>query len=387
MARAADIAHAELGRTARPVCGAVQLGFVRCLELVDKAPQGFSPLTSPDGYGPADLQGAYALPSTTNGTGRTIAVVDAYNDPDAASDLATYRSTYGLPTCTTSNGCFRQVNQSGGTSLPADNVQWASEISLDLDMVSATCPNCHILLVEASIPYSTDLGAAEDEAVALGATEISNSYGGPEGTFDQGTDHYYDHPGIAITAGSGDDGYGVNYPAASPYVTAVGGTTLNLSGNSRGWSEVAWDGAGSGCSAYEGRPSWQSSNANIAAVCGHRAVADVSAVADPGTPVAVYDTYGSGGWGLAGGTSASTPIIAGVFALTSNASAFGTHGRSERRDVRFERQLRWQRAVHGNDWVGWAHRPRNSQRHQRFRHGWQADHQRGRACHRSGCGW
>jgi hypothetical protein len=329
VARAADIAQAELGRTARPVCGPVQPGFVRCLELVDKAPLGFSPLTSPDGYGPADLQSAYALPSTTNGTGRTVAVVDAYNDPDAASDLATYRSTYGLPTCPTSNGCFRQVNQSGGTSLPADNVQWASEISLDLDMVSATCPNCHILLVEASIPYSTDLGAAEDEAVALGATEISNSYGGPEGTFDQSTDHYYDHPGIAITAGSGDDGYGVNYPAASPYVTAVGGTNLQVSGNSRGWTESAWGntgdgGAGSGCSAYESRPSWQSSNPNITAVCGRRAVADVSAVADPATPVAVYDTYGSGGWGLAGGTSASTPIIAGVFALTSNASAFGT---------------------------------------------------------------
>jgi hypothetical protein len=324
LARAAEIAHAELGRTARPVCGPVQPGFVRCLELVDKAPLGFSPLTSPDGYGPADLQSAYALPSSTNGTGRTIAIVDAYNDPDAASDLTTYRSTYGLPACTTSNGCFRQVNQAGGTSLPADSVQWASEISLDLDMVSATCPNCHILLLEASIPYSTDLGAAENEAVALGATEISNSYGGPEGTFDQSTDHYYDHPGIAITAGSGDDGYGVNYPAASPYVTAVGGTTLNLSGNSRGWSESAWGGSGSGCSAYESRPSWQSSNPNITAVCGHRAVADISAVADPATPVAVYDTYGSGGWGLAGGTSASTPIIAGVFALTSNASAFGT---------------------------------------------------------------
>jgi hypothetical protein len=324
VARAAAIAHAELGRTAKPVCGPVQPGFARCLELVDKAPLGFTPLTSPDGYGPADLQSAYALPSSTNGTGRTIAIVDAYNDPDAASDLATYRSTYGLPPCTAGSGCFRQVNQSGGTSLPADNVQWASEISLDLDMVSATCPNCHILLVEASIPYSTDLGTAEDEAVALGATEISNSYGGPEGTFDQSTDPYYDHPGIAITAGSGDDGYGVNYPAASPYVTAVGGTTLQMTTTGRDWAETAWDGAGSGCSAYESRPTWQSNNSNIVAVCGHRAVADVSAVADPDTPVAVYDTYGSGGWGLAGGTSASTPIIAGVFALTSNASAFGT---------------------------------------------------------------
>ncbi len=329
VARAAEIADAALGRTARPACGPVQPGFARCLELVDTAPKGFTPSTNSVGYGPSDLQSAYNLPSATNGTGRTVAIVDAYDDPDAAADLAVYRANYGLPACTTSNGCFRKVNQSGGTSYPAADVSWAGEISLDLDMVSAICPRCHILLVEAAIPYSTDLGAAEDEASALGATEISNSYGGPEGSFDQGTDHYYDHPGIAITAGSGDDGYGVNYPAASPYVTAVGGTELQPSGNSRGWTETAWGntgdgGAGSGCSGYESRPSWQSSNPNITAVCGQRATADVSAVADPDTPVAVYDTYGSGGWGLAGGTSASTPIIAGVYALTTNAKSFGT---------------------------------------------------------------
>jgi hypothetical protein len=328
VARADAIAAAALGRSAKPACGPVQPGFARCLELVDKAPLGFHPTAGGFGYAPSDLQSAYNLPSATNGAGRTIAVVDAYDDPDAASDLATYRANYGLPACTAGNGCFRKVNQSGGTSYPAANAQWAGEISLDLDMVSAICPNCHILLVEATIAYSTDLGTAEDEAAALGATEISNSYGGPEGTFDQGTDHYYDHPGIAITAGSGDDGYGVSYPAASPYVTSVGGTNLQPSGNSRGWTESAWGntgdgGAGSGCSAYESRPSWQSSNPNITAVCAHRAVADVSAVADPAFPVVIYDTY-AGGWGLVGGTSASTPIIAGVFALTSNASAFGT---------------------------------------------------------------
>lgn len=328
--RADEIADAALGRTAKPVCGPVQPGFARCLELVDTAAWGLHPTAGGIGYAPSDLQSAYNLPSTTNGTGRTIAVVDAYDDPNAASDLATYRTMYGLPACTTSNGCFRKVNQSGGSSYPPADDDWASEISLDLDMVSAICPNCHILLVEATIPYSTDLGAAEDEAATLGATEISNSYGGPEGTFDTSADHYYDHPGIAITAGSGDDGYGVNYPAASPYVTSVGGTNLQPSGNSRGWTESAWGntgdgGAGSGCSAYESRPSWQSSNPNITAICGRRAVADVSAVADPATPVWVYDTYGTGGgWGLAGGTSASTPIIAGVFALTSNTSSFGT---------------------------------------------------------------
>jgi hypothetical protein len=330
VARADEIAAAALGRSAKPVCGPVQPGFARCLELVDATPRGFHPTAGGPGYAPSDLQSAYNLPSATNGTGRTIAVVDAYDDPSAAADLATYRAMYGLPACTMANGCFRKVNQLGGTSYPAANDAWSSEISLDLDMVSAICPNCHILLVEATIPYSTDLGAAEDEAAALGATEISNSYGGPEGSFDQSTDHYYDHPGIAITAGSGDDGYGVNYPAASPYVTSVGGTNLEPSGNSRGWMESAWGntgdgGAGSGCSAYESRPSWQSGNPNITVVCAHRAVADVSAVADPASPVIYYDSYdGALGWGLAGGTSASTPIIAGVFALTTNASAFGT---------------------------------------------------------------
>jgi hypothetical protein len=329
VARAGEIADAALGRTAKPACGSVQPGFDRCLELVDAPPPGFHPTAGGLGYAPSDLQSAYNLPSATNGAGRTIAVVDAYNDPDAEADLDVYRANYGLPACTTANGCFKKVNQSGGTSYPADSVTWAGEISLDLDMVSAICPKCHILLVEAVIPYSTDLGIAEDEAATLGATEISNSYGGPEGSFDQPTDHFYDHPGIAITVGSGDDGYGVNYPAASPYVTAVGGTNLQPSGGARGWTESAWGntgdgGAGSGCSNYESRPSWQSSNPNITAVCGHRATADVSAVADPNTPVVDYDSYGSSGWGLAGGTSASTPIIAGVFALTSNASAFGT---------------------------------------------------------------
>jgi hypothetical protein len=321
---------AAFGRSATPACGPVQPGFFRCLEIVDKAARGLNPLQGVGGYTPSDLQSAYNLPSATNGTGRTVAVVDAYDDPSAEADLATYRSTYGLAPCTTANGCFRKVNQSGGTSYPAANVSWASEISLDLDMVSAICPNCHILLVEATVPYSTDLGTAVDEAVDLGATEVSNSYGGTEGSFDTSLDPYYDHPGIAITAGSGDDGYGVNYPAASPYVTAVGGTNLQMSGNSRGWTETVWGdvpndgGAGSGCSSYESQPSWQASNANIAAVCSRRAVADVSAVADPDTPVSVYDTYGAGGWGLAGGTSVSTPIIAGVYALTTNSASYGT---------------------------------------------------------------
>jgi hypothetical protein len=280
-------------------------------------------MISGGGYAPSDLQSAYDLPSSTDGTGRTVAVVDAYDDPTAEADLAVYRSNFGLSACTTANGCFRKVNQSGGTSYPSPNADWASEISLDVDMVSAICPECHILLVEANTAAGSDLGTAVNEAAALGANAISNSYGGPEGSFDSSYDHYYDHPGIAITAGSGDDGYGVNYPAASPYVTAVGGTELLTAANSRGWTETAWSGAGSGCSRYEGQPSWQTGTANINAVCHDRAVADVAADADPNTPVDVYNSYSGGGWVLDGGTSASTPMIASVDALTSNASAFG----------------------------------------------------------------
>ncbi len=215
------------------------------------------------GYDPADLRSAYNLPTGSQGTGQTVAIVDAYNDPDAESDLAAYRSQYGLPACTTANGCFKKVNQTGGTtSYPASNAEWSVEMSLDVDMVSAACPNCHILLVEASSNSSANLYAAEDEAATLGATEISNSWVGGEESGETSNDKYFDHPGVPITAGSGDSGYQVNYPASSQYVIAVGGTKLSQASNSRGWSETVWSekptqGTGSGCSAYEPKPSWQ----------------------------------------------------------------------------------------------------------------------------------
>jgi subtilase family serine protease len=279
------------------------------------------------GYGPADLQSAYALPSGTAGAGQTVAIVDAFDDPKAESDLATYRSTYGLPACTTANGCFKKVNQSGTQgSYPSGDQGWAVEISLDLDMVSAACPQCHILLVEASSNANANLYAAVDTAARLGATEISNSYGGSESSSDPSTNAHYNHPGIPITVSSGDSGYGVEYPAASPYVTAVGGTTLKKATNARGWSETAWSGAGSGCSAYEPKQSWQTDSG-----CAKRTVADVSAVADPNSGVNVYDSDCSGlnrllgncfsGWGVVGGTSASAPIIASVYALAGNGAS------------------------------------------------------------------
>src|SRR5262245_53616119 len=163
-----------------------------------------------------------------------------------------------------------------------------------------------------------DLLTAVDEAAALGAPVISNSYGAAEFSAETSFDAHFNRPGIAITASSGDSGFGVQYPAASQYVTAVGGTTLTRSASARGWSEAAWSGAGSGCSAFEPRPTWQASNPNVAGVCPDRATADVSAVADPSTGVSVFDSFnfhGSRGWLVFGGTSVSSPIIASVFAL------------------------------------------------------------------------
>jgi hypothetical protein len=280
--------------------------------------RGINPAVAVSGYGPSDLDSAYNVP-TTLGAGKTVAIVDAYDDPNAASDLSTYRSNFGLPACTTGNGCFKKVNQNGATSpLPSANTGWSSEIMLDLEMVSAICPNCHILLVEASSPTTANLGTAVNTAVAQGAVAVSNSYGGSESSSESSYDtSYYRHPGVAIVASSGDSGYTREYPAASQYVTAVGGTALSRASNSRGWTESVWstsssEGAGSGCSAYEAKPSFQHDTG-----CSRRTIADVSAVADPATGVAVYDSYGSGGWTVFGGTSVASPIIGAMYALAT----------------------------------------------------------------------
>ncbi len=264
----------------------------------------------PSGYGPSDLISAYKLPAN-GGAGQTIAIVDAYDDPSAATDLATYRSTYGLPALT--SGQFKKVNENGQTSpLPTADTGWAGEISLDLDMVSAVAPKANILLVEASSANDTPLFTGINTAVSMGAKFVSNSWGGGEDSSQTSIDsQYLNHPGVAITVSSGDNGNGAEFPATSKYVTAVGGTSLSHASNSRGWSESAWSGAGSGCSAYDTKASWQ----NVSTGCSKRAEADVSAVADPNTGVAVYQTYGGSGWAVYGGTSASSPIIASVYAL------------------------------------------------------------------------
>ncbi len=267
------------------------------------------------GLSPANLHSAYHLPST-GGSGLTVAVVDAYNDPNAESDLATYRSQFGLSACTKANGCFKQVSQTGSTSsLPTNDTGWAGEEALDIDMVSAVCPNCNIVLVEANSATDSDLGTAENEAVALGAKFVSNSWGGSESSSQTSEDTVLQAPGLAITVSSGDSAYGAEYPATSQYVTAVGGTALSTSSNSRGWTESVWK-----TSSTEGTGSWLLRLRPEAELADrHRLLqrmeADVSAVADPATGVAVYDTYGGSGWAVYGGTSASSPIIAGVYAL------------------------------------------------------------------------
>ena len=298
-------------------------GAARCDAQVVTDAAGQPDATSgpaPGSYGPADLRSAYALPSSPAGA-PTVAIVDAYDDPRAEADLGVYRAQYGLPACTTANGCFRKVNQNGGTNPPKADAGWAQEISLDLDMVSAACPGCRILLVETRSASFSDLGTGVNRAVALGARAVSNSYGGSEFSSETSADlQFFNHPGVAITASSGDSGYGAQYPAVSRYVTAVGGTSLTrTTSNARGWSETAWSGTGSGCSVYEAKPAWQTDKG-----CPTRAEADVAAVADPNTGVAVYDSYGAGtggGWLVFGGTSAGAPIVAGVYALAGNTSA------------------------------------------------------------------
>jgi ABC-type phosphate transport system substrate-binding protein len=262
----------------------------------------------PSGFGPADLRSAYAVTSS-GGDGVTVGIVDAYDQPHAETDLATYRSTFGLPPCTTDNGCFRKVDQRGGTSYPAADYGWGAEIDLDIEMVSAICPNCHILLVEADTASLYDLPAAVDTAVALGAVVVSNSYGGYEIGAMTGLESHYIHAGVPIFASSGDSGYGVLFPASSGHVVSVGGTSLAAANNARGWTETAWLDTGSGCSAYFAKPVWQSD-----AGCSNRTVADVAAVADPTTGVAAFDPDFQG-WGVWGGTSAASPIVAAMAAI------------------------------------------------------------------------
>jgi hypothetical protein len=311
--------HTRRACAAAPVAGHAEcLAVLRTTATGAALPASAASASSlPIGYGPAQIQSAYELATAAaaQGSGQTVALVDAYDDPNAEADLANYRAEYELPACTTDNGCFRKVNQAGQAGpLPAANAGWALEESLDVDMVSAVCPQCHILLAEANSNSDHSLAVTVRTAARLGATQISNSYGAAEHPAESNLEKFYDQPGAAVTAAAGDSGYGVSYPAASRYVTAVGGTTLWPASNSRGWTESAWAGSGSGCSTQIGKPAWQHD------ACTHRIDNDVAAVADPGTPVAVYDSYQASGWVDVGGTSVGSPLIASVYAL------LGEHG-------------------------------------------------------------
>ena len=263
------------------------------------------------GKTPDQLRDAYKI--TTGGDSKTIiAIVDAFGYDNAEADLAVYRQQWGLPPCTTKNGCFKKLNQKGKQkNYPAQDVGWAQESALDLDMASAMCPNCTIYLVEANTNSFKNLGLAVDMAASLGAHVISNSYGGNESKRVKDFEIHYNHPGIAVTASTGDAGYGVQAPADMPEVIAVGGTHLITDGSKRGWTETVWRGAGSGCSKVFTKPEWQTDSG-----CKGRTVGDVSAVADPSTGVAVYgpNSQGVSTWLVFGGTSVSAPLVGGVIA-------------------------------------------------------------------------
>lgn len=297
------------GRAAR-VCGDVGRGFARCQAWLRTDIEGTIQDSTPGGYGPNDLQKAYGITSESeNNSGCTVAIVDAYDDPNAASDLNAYRSQYGLPACTVSNGCFTKQQYTTRT-----DIGWAGEESVDVDMVSAICPNCKILLIEAASSSVADLDAAEKFATSH-APYVSNSWGVDEGTTSYDGD--FNVSGVAITAATGDKGYNAvaQWPAILASVIGVGGTTL---ASVSPLAETAWSNAGSGCSKLYAKPTFQ---ANLKTGCSMRAQADVSADADPDTGVAIYDTFHRRGWLVFGGTSVATPIIASVFALAGKTGA------------------------------------------------------------------
>jgi subtilase family serine protease len=305
------------GLHAQRVCAAATAGHATCLSKVMVNKKGAIPMaTAPlsTALSPTQLRSAYNL-TGTSGAGRTVAIVDAYGYPNLERDLTIYRNFYGMPACTTANGCLRIIDQNGGTSLPRTDLGWSQEQALDVDAVSAACPDCKIVVVQAKSSSFANLGAAVNTAARqAGVVAISNSYGGgdaPDSTYGS----YYNHPGIAVTASTGDNGYqGGSYPASSTYVTAVGGTTLKMSGNTR-VSETVWSGAGSGCSTTNAAIA---GSASFNTGCTKRAMADVSAAADPNTGgLSVYSptTTKNSTWSQYGGTSESSPIIASVYAL------------------------------------------------------------------------
>jgi subtilase family serine protease len=333
LACAAAGAHPE-----RAVCpGPAAQGYARCHAHVVVDSHGSPDTTvAPRGYGPAQFHGAYSLPASAPAA-QTIAIVDAYDDPTIRNDLTAYDKAFAipdLPSCSSTvvSSCFAKVNQSGSASpLPSKSASWALEIALDVETAHEICQNCKVVLVEASSSSGANLDAAEETAARLGASEISNSWGtNGEYSGEVSESPHFDHPGVAITVASGDNGYErFGFPAASPDVVDAGGTTLNVKQENGVYSrasELAWSGSGSGCSLYFTAQAWQSAASGWPATgcLSARGVADVAADADPNTGAAVYDTTkynGRSGWFQVGGTSLASPLIAGVYALAGNVAS------------------------------------------------------------------
>jgi hypothetical protein len=376
-ASASALARTRYG-TVRAACPPARLGYDSCdaLELVpatSSTPDARPYVSAAGAYStgpaggltPADLASAYGLSPSASGTGQTVAIVDAFNDPDIEEDLGTFDTHYGLAECTSSNGCFKKVNQKGKASpLPKGESGWGVEISLDVETVHSVCPSCKVLLIEASEPSGSDLAAAANEAVTLGATEISNSYGGEELGTTTSEEDAYNHPGVVITASAGDQGWDnwddysacaedpelecekfsgePNVPAALTSVVAVGGTSLVLNSAGAREAEYVWNDSGrpsnpkeafvfegfkqynatgGGCSTLFQAPSWQTTASGWSSTgCGTKRLDnDISADADPYTGFDIYDSYGSEGWETIGGTSLSSPLVAGIYALAGGA--------------------------------------------------------------------
>ncbi len=305
------------------VCSGEDGGKFRCFAKIKASNNTGNAkfFAAPTGYGPPDLVAAYNI-ETNITTTPTVAIVDAYGYTALESDLGKYRTQYGLPACTVANGCLKIVNAQGATSPlpnnPPANDDWTVETALDVDMASAACPKCKILVVQADDPGDTLL-SAQAVAKSLGATVISNSWGGPEqaGTPATATESSFNQSGVTIFVAAGDDGYddagqGPDYPGTSAYAIAVGGTNLKKDASARGWSETAWTMGGSACSLSIPKPAYQDLSP-----CTYKATTDVAAVGDPATGLAVYNAA-NGGWISVGGTSAASPLVASIFAATGN---------------------------------------------------------------------
>jgi hypothetical protein len=307
---AAAPASAATAPTLEPAaCADAPAGYASCLAVQYVTHDG----STPAGMSPNQLQHAYGVAGLRSG-GATVAVVDAFDDPHIEQDLNEFRNHWNLPPCTTDNGCLTVVGQDGTSRLPSrTDSGWATETTIDVDAVSAVCPDCHILLVEANDNQDNNLAAATDTAVRLGAKFVSNSYSDHESNISSTLPSHYDHPGTAVLAATGDRGYETrgqsDFPASSPHVVGVGGTTLRASGDQRGFTESAWNGAGSSCSSLFGKPSYQQ---GVHTDCANRATADISADADPQTGITIYQNGRTSQWG---GTSLATPIVAGIWAL------------------------------------------------------------------------